>query len=89
MSIEYTSIEAKLKVSSIHLTATAPDDKVKVVTIDRDDILELYHMNHRAFYDKYADVESVLWELFFSVAGINSRRNHLKLQDNERDDNLV
>lgn len=72
MSITYTGISAELKVSSIKITAVAPDDETKVVTIESEDIREIYHMSHREWFDRYGDNESLLFELFFSVAGINS-----------------
>lgn len=71
MQIEFTGIAARLKGNSvIELTATAPDDTEKRVSVPCEDIRDIYGVNCPQWMEENGDRESSLWELWQAVAGI-------------------
>lgn len=66
----FNSIEARLKNYGVMLTATAPDENEVPCFIEGVDIRESYGMNPAAFIDEYGEDETVLFDLFNSVYGI-------------------
>ena len=69
--ITYTDIEATLKGFSIEITASAPDEREKTISVPCEDIKELFGMNHVKWFNERGDDSESLWMLFNAVNGIH------------------